>query len=232
MTSEPASSIPDNLRHTPTIKVILLGDLGVGKTCLRAQFIHHVFSAAYKTTIGGDFLTTTVEVQNEEASQTKRINLQIWDTAGQERYNLISQSFYRGADVAMLIYDTTNYESLVSLRRWWSQFFEHCHVASPGIVIVGTKTDKTAERCIDLEEVKPILCRNDSREFDHFVADWAADVVELSCKQLGPVEAAFQRVAMLGLKKSIQNEVSCSRIKTIDSSIMEAMETRSSRCSC
>lgn len=230
--SEPRSSIPAVLRHTPTIKVILLGDLGVGKTCLRAQFIHHVFSAAYKTTIGGDFLTTTVEVPNEETSETIKINLQVWDTAGQERYNLISQAFYRGADVAMLIYDTTNYESLISLRRWWSQFFEHCHVDSPGVVIVGTKTDKTADRCIDLEEVKPILCRNDTNKLDPFVANWATDVIELSCKQLGPVEAAFQRVAMLGLKKSSQNEVSRSKMKTIDSSIMGAMETTSSLCAC
>lgn len=204
----------------------------MGKTCLRAQFIHHVFSTAYKTTIGGDFLTTTVEVPKEESNETVKLNLQVWDTAGQERYNLISQAFYRGADVAMLIYDTTNYESLISLRRWWSQFFEHCHVQSPGVVIVGTKTDKMAERCIDIEEVRPILCRNDADKFDPFVADWAEDVLELSCKQLGPVEAAFQRVAMLGLMKSSQNEMSRSKMKTIDTSIMEAMETSSSRCAC
>lgn len=222
----------DSLRHPSTIKVVLLGDLGVGKTCLRSQFIHHVFSTAYKATIGGDFLTTTVEVPKQDSNETTKVNLQVWDTAGQERYNLISQVFYRGAHVAILVYDVTNYESLVSLRDWWCQFFEHCHLESPGLIIVGNKTDKTAERCIDLEEVKPILCRNEPELFERFVADWSSDVMEFSCKQLQMVDAAFQRVADLGLAISSRNDGGRSSVKSIDYSAIEVMNTASSKCTC
>ena len=65
-----------------------------------------------------------------------KVNLQIWDTAGQERFNSISQAFYRGTDVCVLVYDVTNYESVLSIRDWFNRFMEHCHVEFPGIVIV------------------------------------------------------------------------------------------------
>ena len=56
----------------PTLKVVLLGDLGVGKTCLRSQFVHHVFTNAYKATIGGDYLTTTVFLPNDNENQQQQ----------------------------------------------------------------------------------------------------------------------------------------------------------------
>lgn len=227
-----STDIQTSLRHPPTIKVVILGDLGVGKTCLRSQFIHHVFSSAYKATIGGDFLTTTLEVPKEESDETTKVNLQIWDTAGQERFNLISRAFYRGADLAILVYDITNYESLVSLKEWWSQFFEHCHVEAPGLVIVGNKMDKDAERCIDLEEVRPILCRNSGEQFKHYVVDWNKDVMETSCKHLLTVESVFQRVAVLGLAKSLKNEASRSNMRAVDFSVKTAMNSASSKCAC
>lgn len=221
------SETPNSLRHS--IKVVLLGDLGVGKTCLRSQYIHHVFSSAYKTTIGGDFLTTTTEVNNSE-DKPITVNLQIWDTAGQERFNLISQAFYRGADVAVLVYDVTNYESLISLQGWWAQFFEHCHVDAPGLVIVGNKIDRTAEQCIDLEEVRPILCRNDPEQFENYVTDWTSDVLEVSCKQPLSVDAVFQRVALLGLSKSSRNDASRLQINQIDISPKDRAHAASCAC--
>ena len=162
---------------TPTLKVVLLGDLGVGKTCLRSQFVHHVFTNAYKATIGGDYLTTSVvlpqQIQQSQLSSSTssldiksnfattrlpstntKVNLQIWDTAGQERFNSISQAFYRGTDVCVLVYDVTNYESVLSIRDWFNRFMEHCHVEFPGIVIVGNKSDKSTDRCVDLNEIK------------------------------------------------------------------------------
>lgn len=228
---DPSSTDVPALRHPPTIKVVILGDLSVGKTCLRSQLIHHVFSSAYKATIGGDFLTTTLEVPNEDPDKVSKVNLQIWDTAGQERFNLISQAFYRGADVAVLVYDITDYESLVSLQQWWAEFLEHCHVESPGFVIVGNKIDRESERCIDLEEVRPILCRNNQEQFESFAVDWAIDVMETSCKQLQTVESVFQRVAVLGLAKSSRNEASRSNMATVDFSVKTAMSS-ASRCAC
>ncbi|KAI3403932.2 hypothetical protein KGF56_003362 [Candida oxycetoniae] len=176
-------------QQVPTLKIVLLGDSGVGKTCLRSQFVHHVFTNSYKATIGGDYLTTTIELPREkhirgktvettksvsqaapfeeveEVSEnnsfhTEKINLQIWDTAGQERFNSISSAFYRGTDICILCYDITNYESVLSLRDWFGWFIEHCRVANPGVIIVGNKLDKSKNRVVDKEEIKDILPNN------------------------------------------------------------------------
>lgn len=195
---------------TLTLKVVLLGDLGVGKTCLRSQFVHHVFTNAYKATIGGDYLTTTMTVQKSPEivdeggtspdPELHVVNLQIWDTAGQERFNLISQAFYRGADVAVLVYDVTNYESVLSMRDWFARFMKHCHVEKPGVIIVGNKVDRTADVCVDREEIHDVLCRNGPAvSIESYVENWDSDVIEVTCKQLTMVQGVFKRVAEIGL---------------------------------
>ncbi|CAI5758914.1 unnamed protein product [Candida verbasci] len=184
----------------PTLKVILLGDSGVGKTCLRSQFIYHIFTNAYKATIGGDYLTTIVNLENGN-----KVNLQIWDTAGQERFNSISQAFYRGADFVLLVYDITNYESLLSLKDWFKRFISHCRVESPGVIIIGNKMDKVNERCIDIEEVRDILTNEDDEvNIDNYIEDWDDCLVELSSKKLESIENVFLKVAQMGVTKSTE----------------------------
>ncbi|GEQ67693.1 hypothetical protein JCM33374_g1358 [Metschnikowia sp. JCM 33374] len=238
-------------RTTPTLKIVLLGDSGVGKTCLRSQFVHHVFSNAYKATIGGDYLTTTVDITPTEnhlpqgagsrdhgpdssdpgSVSPQTVSLQVWDTAGQERFNSISQTFYRGADVAVLVYDITSYESLLSVRDWFARFLQHCQVKSPGVVIVGNKLDRQAERAVDAHEVKDVLCRNGPVAFADHVTDWHKDVLEISCKQLGSVEEVFRRVATIGMEKTHANHQQdrCAGIPTV---VLDDTQAVSSRCAC
>lgn len=189
----------------PTLKVVLLGDLGVGKTCMRSQFVHHIFTSAYKATIGGDYLTTSVEVEitdqetlSNDVRDKRLVNLQIWDTAGQERFNSISQAYYRGTDIVILIYDISNYESVLSLRNWFKTFIEHCHVSNPGVMLVGNKADK--QRCVDLEEIREIVTNNIEINVDNYIMDWDLDLMEISSKKLNEVDIVFKRVAQLGLK--------------------------------
>lgn len=220
----------------PNLKVVILGDLGVGKTCLRSQFIYHIFTNAYKATIGGDYLTTTVMVPRDEVHNRSRrleqtvqqmmelgaenedehdnsedtltgcqnmpekVNLQIWDTAGQERFNSISQAFYRGTDVAILVYDITNYESVLSLRDWFKRFIEHCHVERPGVMIIGNKIDKESERCVDRDEIREILNKNMDISIDAYVRDWDTDLLEVSCKKRDLVDEVFRRAAQVGVE--------------------------------
>lgn len=225
------------INQPPTFKVVLLGDLGVGKTCIRSQFVHHIFTNAYKATIGGDYLTTSILVKSPQVSDDSavsisgtgelssattsskqpvpdvsgtvdkgdnetevKVNLQIWDTAGQERFNSISQAFYRGTDIVVLVYDITNYESVLSLRNWFKRFMDHCHVSRPGVIIVGNKTDKAAERCVDLEEIREIITTNTDISVEAYMENWDADVLEICSKQLDSVTKLFQRVAQLGLE--------------------------------
>ena len=216
----------------PNLKIVILGDLGVGKTCLRSQFIYHIFTNAYKATIGGDYLTTTVMIPRDEGydrsrrleqtmelraenedehdnsedtltgckTMPEKVNLQIWDTAGQERFNSISQAFYRGTDVAILVYDITNCESVLSLRDWLKRFIEHCHVERPGVMIIGNKIDKDSERCVDRDEIREILNKNTDISIDSYVRDWDTDLLEVSCKKRELVDELFQRAAQLGVE--------------------------------
>jgi len=91
--------------HPKLIKVVLLGDSGVGKTSLMERFVNHRFSQQYKATIGADFLSKDVTVED------KSVTMQIWDTAGQERYQSLGSAFYRGADACLLVYDVTDLKS-------------------------------------------------------------------------------------------------------------------------
>jgi Ras-related protein Rab-7A len=88
-----------NNRRT-LLKVILLGDSGVGKTSLLERFITNRFSLMYKATIGADFMTKEITLE-----QNKVVTLQLWDTAGQERFQSLGTSFFRGADCCILVYD-------------------------------------------------------------------------------------------------------------------------------
>ncbi|KAF8603214.1 ras-domain-containing protein [Ceratobasidium sp. AG-I] len=126
-----------------TLKVVIIGDSGTGKTTLRNQYITGRFSAAYRATIGADFISKKIpHYSNPEES----VLLQIWDTAGQERFSALSTAFFRGADAAILMFDATQPDSLASLRRWWDEFIIRCPVpegteADFCAIFVGNKID-------------------------------------------------------------------------------------------
>jgi len=84
------------MARRPLLKVILLGDSGVGKTSLMDRYVNKKWTAQYKATIGADFLTKEVDLGGEV------VTLQIWDTAGQERFQSLGNSFYRGADCCVI----------------------------------------------------------------------------------------------------------------------------------
>ncbi|CAN1235293.1 Ras-related protein Rab7 [Linum perenne] len=88
-----------SVRRRTLLKVIVLGDSGVGKTSLMNQYVHNKFSQQYKATIGADFVTKELQIDD------KLVTLQIWDTAGQERFQSLGVAFYRGADCCVLVYD-------------------------------------------------------------------------------------------------------------------------------
>ncbi|XP_069574532.1 ras-related protein Rab-8B isoform X2 [Brachyistius frenatus] len=93
-------------------KLLLIGDSGVGKTCLLFRFSEDAFNTTFISTIGIDFKIRTVELDG------KKIKLQIWDTAGQERFRTITTAYYRGAMGIMLVYDITNEKSFDNIRNW------------------------------------------------------------------------------------------------------------------
>ncbi|KAE8617155.1 hypothetical protein XENTR_v10008995 [Xenopus tropicalis] len=93
-------------------KLLLIGDSGVGKTCLLFRFSEDAFNTTFISTIGIDFKIRTIELDG------KKIKLQIWDTAGQERFRTITTAYYRGAMGIMLVYDITNEKSFDNIKNW------------------------------------------------------------------------------------------------------------------
>ncbi|WZY81004.1 hypothetical protein YC2023_027388 [Brassica napus] len=116
------------------IKLLLIGDSGVGKSCLLLRFSDGSFTTSFITTIGIDFKIRTIELD------TKRIKLQIWDTAGQERFRTITTAYYRGAMGILLVYDVTDESSFNNIRNWIRNIEQH---ASDKVnkILVGNKAD-------------------------------------------------------------------------------------------
>uniref|UniRef100_A0A8C1PF66 Ras-related protein Rab-13 n=1 Tax=Cyprinus carpio TaxID=7962 RepID=A0A8C1PF66_CYPCA len=125
-------------------KLLLIGDSGVGKTCLLFRFSEDAFNTTFISTIGIDFKIRTIEL-NE-----KKIKLQIWDTAGQERFRTITTAYYRGAMGIMLVYDITSEKSFENIKNWIRNIEEH---ASSDVekMILGNKCDMNDRRQVSKE---------------------------------------------------------------------------------
>ncbi|CAK9215725.1 unnamed protein product [Sphagnum troendelagicum] len=121
------------------IKLLLIGDSGVGKSCLLLRFSDDTFTTSFITTIGIDFKIRTIELDN------RRIKLQIWDTAGQERFRTITTAYYRGAMGILLVYDVTDESSFNNIRNWIRNIELH---ASDNVnkILVGNKADMDESR--------------------------------------------------------------------------------------
>lgn len=127
------------------IKLLLIGDSGVGKSCLLLRFSDDSFTPSFITTIGIDFKIRTIELDG------KRIKLQIWDTAGQERFRTITTAYYRGAMGILLVYDVTDQKSFDNIRNWIRNIEQH---ASEGVnkILIGNKCDMTDRRVVEPEK--------------------------------------------------------------------------------
>jgi len=128
-------------------KIVLIGDSGVGKSNLLSRFTRNEFNLESKSTIGVEFATKSITVNN------KRLKAQIWDTAGQERYRAITSAYYRGAVGALLVYDISKRQSYDNVIRWLKELRDH---ADSNIVIclVGNKKDLRHLRQVNTDDAK------------------------------------------------------------------------------
>jgi Ras-related protein Rab-1A len=126
-------------------KLVLIGDSGVGKSCVLLRFADDCFTESYITTIGVDFRFRTVNVNG------KKVKLQIWDTAGQERFRTITSAYYRGADGIVLAYDTTDRDTFEHVDSWLQEVNKFANESTVK-VLVGNKCDKTDDRKVSTVE--------------------------------------------------------------------------------
>ena len=173
-----------NCRNKKLLKVILLGDSGVGKTSLINQFINNQFSSQYKLTIGADCFTKEIMLDEQQ------VTLQIWDTAGQERFQCLNSAFYRGSDCCILTYDVSSSSSFKSLDGWMDEFLIQSSSQDPEnfpFVVIGNKID-LKNRAITTNKAK-VWCEN-RNNIPYF---------ETSAKEKNNIEAAFRTIAMKAL---------------------------------
>ena len=118
-----------------TFKILTIGESGVGKTCVLRRFVENKFLKNHLATIGIDFKTKTLNINNQE------IKLKIWDTAGQERFRNITTQYYKGADGIVLVYDVTDEASYEKIRDWMEQILANTQQEDIGLVLLGNKCD-------------------------------------------------------------------------------------------
>uniref|UniRef100_UPI00358DDB9D ras-related protein Rab-30 n=1 Tax=Myxine glutinosa TaxID=7769 RepID=UPI00358DDB9D len=157
-------------------KIVLIGNAGVGKTCLVRRFTQGLFPPGQGATIGVDFMIKTVVVDGT------KVKLQIWDTAGQERFRSITQSYYRSAHALVLTYDITNEETFTCLPDWLKEMETHAATDVPR-VLVGNKLDLTSSRQVSRERA------------EEFANVHNLCYVETSAKEADNVEQLFLELA-------------------------------------
>ncbi|XP_030567413.1 ras-related protein ORAB-1-like [Drosophila novamexicana] len=115
-------------------KILMLGDAGVGKTCLLQRFVENRFTGNYKCTVGVDSKIRTVEISGH------KVKLQIWDTAGEERYRSMMSSYYRHVQGIILVFDTTRRRSYQNVDYWLKEIDKHA-ATNVRVLLVGNKCD-------------------------------------------------------------------------------------------
>lgn len=157
-------------------KLLLIGDSGVGKSCLLLRFADDTYTESYISTIGVDFKIRTIDLD------AKTIKLQIWDTAGQERFRTITSSYYRGAHGIIVVYDTTDLESFNNVKQWLHEIDRY---ASENVnkLLVGNKSDLTSKRAVSYDQAK------------EFADSLGIAFIETSAKSSTNVEKAFMTMA-------------------------------------
>jgi len=164
-------------------KLLLIGDSGVGKTCILFRFSDDAFNTTFISTIGIDFKIKTIELKG------KKIKLQIWDTAGQERFHTITTSYYRGAMGIMLVYDITNSKSFENIAKWLRNIDEHAN-EDVEKMILGNKCDMDENRQVPKDRGE-VIAREHGIKF-----------METSAKNNINIERAFQELAEAILNKT------------------------------
>ncbi|KAJ3296024.1 GTP-binding protein of the rab [Borealophlyctis nickersoniae] len=205
-----------NPEYDYLFKLLLIGDSGVGKSCLLLRFADDTYTESYISTIGVDFVCaekTTwiffcdfVDINPPYGKQQKirtielegkTVKLQIWDTAGQERFRTITSSYYRGAHGIIVVYDVTDQETFNNVKQWLQEIDRY---ACEGVnkLLVGNKSDLTNKKVVEYNTAKvskAALVENARKKPDEFADQLQIPFLETSAKNATNVEQAFLTMA-------------------------------------
>jgi len=162
-------------RYDIMIKLLIIGDSSVGKTCLLQKFCDGIYSDTHIATIGIDFKIKTIDVEN------KKIKMQIWDTAGQEKFKSIVQTYYKGAMGIIVVYSIGDKRSFANVEAWMKQIKQNAAI-DIAIILVGNKSD-LPDRQVETSEGEELARKHKIKFF------------ETSAKEGYNVNQAFMEIA-------------------------------------
>jgi len=129
------------------LKTVLLGESGVGKTSIALRFSTDVFKKYNESTIGASYLTKNLYIDNNI------YKFFIWDTAGQEKYHSLAPMYYRGASLALIVYDITNKNTFLTVQKWVNELKKNGPLDIM-IAIIGNKVDLSDKRQVPTEHAR------------------------------------------------------------------------------
>ncbi len=142
------------------IKILTLGDSGVGKTSIIQKFINDKFNQNMLSTIGVDFQSKVIIIDNI------KVKLKIWDTTGQERFKTLTSQYYNGADGALLIFDITSKMTFDRISFWMNELNEKKKLNELGLLLIGNKIDLNDKRTVDKEEAEIFARENNINYYE------------------------------------------------------------------
>ncbi|KAI7891574.1 ras family-domain-containing protein [Mucor mucedo] len=192
-------------------KLVFLGEQSVGKTSLITRFMYDTFDNTYQATIGIDFLSKTMYLED------RTVRLQLWDTAGQERFRSLIPSYIRDSSVAVVVYDITSRVSFQNTSKWIEDVRAE-RGTEVIIVLVGNKTDLNDRREVTLEEG------------EKKANDCNVMFIETSAKAGHNVKALFRRIAQA--LPGMDTEVTGGKEQMQKVDLNTSDSTESSGCAC
>lgn len=204
----------NNKNYDSIMKILLIGDSGVGKSCLLVRFVEDKFSPSFITTIGIDFKIKTVDING------KKVKLQLWDTAGQERFRTITTAYYRGAMGIILVYDVTDERTFANVKQWFKTVNDHANDDAQ-LLLVGNKSDMDT-RVVSYDQGEALA------------QELGLPFIESSAKDDSNVNEIFFTLAKLIQDKIDRNAMSNNASTSKDSSvkIKTGSESSSSSSNC
>jgi len=167
----------DSIKDEIAPKILIIGNVNVGKTSILARMADKYYSESRVATIGIDVKRKRMKVRG------KNIMLRLWDTAGAEKYRSLTQNFYQGAHGAIVVFDVTDKQSFIDVESWLSDLRRQFADEIP-ILLVGNKIDKMEDRTVTTKDIEDFAYNNNNMKY-----------VEASAKKDINIEKVFDTIA-------------------------------------